>query len=93
MRRRSRRRVGYNFKEEYFKPKGIPLNLLQETTLSFEELEVLRLRYIKKLDQTTASKEMNISQSQYQRDLRTALEKISNALINGDAIKIEREKK
>ena len=92
MRRRFRRRVTHNFREEYFKPRGIPLNLLQETTLSFEELEVLRLRYIKKMDQIQASKRMNISQSQYQRDLSTALEKITNALINGDAIRIEREK-
>lgn len=90
MRRRFRRRVAYNFTETYFKPRGIPLNLLSETTLTFEELETLRLRYIKKLDQVYAAKEMNISQSQYQRDLSSALEKITMALINGDAIKIEK---
>ncbi len=90
MRRRSRRRIQYKFSETYFKPRGIPLNLLTETSISFEELEALRLRYVKKLDQETAAKEMNISQSQYQRDLTSALEKITVALINENAIKIEK---
>jgi predicted DNA-binding protein (UPF0251 family) len=90
MRRRSRRRIGYRFKETYLKPRGIPLNTLVQTTLTFEELESLRLRYIEKLDQVKAAKKMNISQSQYQRDLTTALEKITNALINESAIKIEK---
>lgn len=90
MRRRFRRRISYNFNEIYFKPRGIPLNQLGEVVLSFEELETLRLRYIKNLDQEIAAKQMNISQSQYQRDLTKALEKISVALINGDAIRVER---
>jgi uncharacterized protein len=89
MRRRSRRRIQYKFNETYFKPRGIPLNLLTETALSFEELEALRLRYVKKLDQEKAAKQMSISQSQYQRDLTNALEKITVALINENAIKIE----
>jgi predicted DNA-binding protein (UPF0251 family) len=93
MRRRLRRRISYDFNDTYFKPRGIPLKLLLETTLSFEELETLRLRYIKKLEQEEAAKEMNISQSQYQRDLRNALEKITTALIEGNAIKIEKPTK
>ena len=56
MRKRARRRVGYRFKETYFKPRGIPLSLLGETVLSFEELESLRLRYLNKLDQEKAEK-------------------------------------
>ncbi len=91
MRTRARRRIGYRFKETYFKPRGIPLNLLTETALSFEELESLRLRYINKLDQEEAAKKMNISQSQYQRDITTALEKLTNALINENAIRIEKD--
>jgi hypothetical protein len=88
--RRRRRRINYNFRETYFKPRGVPLNLLPETVLSFEELESLRLRYLKKLDQNQAAQKMKISQSQYQRDLTNALEKITNALINESAIKIEK---
>jgi len=90
MRRRNRRRINYKFNEIYFKPRGIPLNQLLESVITFEELEVLRLRYIKDLDQEIAAKKMGISQSQYQRDLSHALKKISIALIEGNAIKIER---
>ncbi len=87
---RRRRRINYNFRETYFKPRGVPLNLLPETVISFEELESLRLRYLKKLDQNQAAQKMRISQSQYQRDLTNALEKITDALINESAIKIEK---
>ena len=90
-RRRTRRRIAYKFNETYFKPRGIPLNLLVETNITFEELETLRLRYIEKLHQEMAAKKMNISQSQYQRDLTNALEKITNALINENALRIERD--
>ena len=59
--------------------------------MSFEELESLRLRYLNKLDQDKAAKKMNISQSQYQRDITKALEKLTDALINEKAIKVERD--
>lgn len=61
---------------------------LREVSISDEELESLRLRYIKKLDQREAAELMNISQSQYQRDITSALEKLTEALINGDAIRL-----
>jgi hypothetical protein len=88
MRRRNRRRVRFDFNQIYFKPRGIPLSNLQEVNISNEELETLRLRYIKKLNQESAAKKMGISQSQYQRDLSTVLEKISKALIEGNAISV-----
>lgn len=88
MRRRNRRRIGYDFDQTYFKPRGIPLSSLQETNISHEELEVLRLRYIEKLNQDKAAERMGISQSQYQRDLTLVLEKISRALIGGNAIAV-----
>lgn len=90
MRPRCRRRVGYQFDETYFKPRGIPLSSLEEVHITDEELETLRLRYIEKIDQEEAAKKMGISQSQYQRDLSLALEKISKALIEGNAISIKR---
>lgn len=92
MRRRFRRRLGIEFKEAYFKPRGVPLSSLEEVKISDEELETLRLRYVEKVDQEKAAKLMGISQSQYQRDLTTVLEKISKALINGEAICIEKRK-
>lgn len=90
VRGRFRRRLGMTFDEIFFKPSGIPLRQLKTITITDEELEVLRLRYIEKLGQEEASKKMGISQSQYQRDLTFALEKITEALISGNAINIKR---
>lgn len=91
MRPRGRRRVSHNFNQQYFKPRGIPLNLLTEIAISFEDLETLRLRYVKKMGQEEAAKQMGISQSQYQRDITEALEKITVALTEGYAIKVEKD--
>jgi predicted DNA-binding protein (UPF0251 family) len=44
------------------------------------------------MDQDDASKKMGISQSQYQRDLTSVLEKITKALIEGYAINIIKTK-
>jgi len=88
MRRRGRRNVGFNFNQRYFKPRGIPLRELNELSISYEELEVLRLRYLEHIDQEKAALKMGISQSQYQRDLSSVLEKITKALIEGHAINI-----
>lgn len=88
MRQRNRRKLGFQFDEIYFKPRGIPLSQLEEVHITDEELETLRLRYIEKIDQQEAAKRMGISQSQYQRDLSLVLEKISVALIKGDAISV-----
>lgn len=90
MRQRSRRRLGRSFDEIYFKPRGIPLRNLDEISITDEELETLRLRYLEKIDQDEAAKLMGISQSQYQRDLSSVLEKLTKALIEGYAIKISK---
>lgn len=92
MRQRCIRRLGRDFSEIYFKPRGIPLRELNEVTITDEELETIRLRYLEKMDQDEASKKMGISQSQYQRDLTSVLEKITKALIEGYAINIAKTK-
>jgi predicted DNA-binding protein (UPF0251 family) len=88
MRARNRRKVRYDYKNMYYKPQGVPLNQLGEVVISPEELETLRLRYVENLSQIDAAKKMGLSQSQYQRDLVNTLGKITNALVNGDAINI-----
>jgi predicted DNA-binding protein (UPF0251 family) len=92
MRKRFRRNIGFRFNDTYFKPRGIPLSNLKEVTISDEELETLRLRYIENIDQEKAAKTMGISQSQYQRDITQVLEKITKALIEGYAINIQKRK-
>lgn len=90
VRRRRRRKLGFDFNRRYFKPRGIPLSELDEVAITDEELETLRLRYIEKLTQKEAAKKMHISQSQYQRDLVNALESLTEALIKGKAIFIKK---
>ena len=82
------RTIEGDFKSNFFKPRGVPLSVLDQVSISKEELEVLRLRYSEKLQQLEASEKMGISQSQYQRDMVKALEKIVDALIEGKAIQI-----
>ncbi|MCK4591831.1 DUF134 domain-containing protein [Candidatus Parcubacteria bacterium] len=80
-----------NFKPEvtYFKPQGIPLSSLEEIKLTIDELEAIRLKNYKGLEQTKCAEKMKISQSTFQRILTLANKKIADALINGRAIKIE----
>lgn len=82
------RRIRFNPQVTYFKPRGVPLRTLQEIELTAEEVEALRLRNIRDLDQAEAAKKMNTSQSTFQRILSSAYKKISSAIIEGKAVKI-----
>ncbi|HRZ30334.1 MAG TPA: DUF134 domain-containing protein [Candidatus Paceibacterota bacterium] len=82
------RRVKFNPSVKYFKPQGIPLRDLEEIELTLEELEALRLKNIESLDQVEAAKKMKTSQSTFQRILASAYKKITEALVEGKAIKI-----
>jgi len=64
------------------------MRFLEVIELTTEEAEALRLRNIKDLEQEEAAKKMNTSQSTYQRILSSAYKKITEALIEGKAIKI-----
>lgn len=88
MRTKTKRKLGFDYDNIYYKPQGIPLSGLNEVVVNPEELETLRLRYVENLSQEEAAKKMGISQSQYQRDLVDTLKKITNALISGDAINL-----
>ncbi len=82
------RRIRFNPKVTYYKPQGVPMRLLDEVDLTAEEVEALRLKNIKNLDQIEAAKLMKTSQSTFQRILSSAYKKISRAIIEGKAIKI-----
>jgi len=82
------RRVRINPNITYFKPRGVPLRFLDEVELTHEELEALRLKNIKNLDQIECAELMKTSQSTFQRILSSAYKKISQALVNGEAIKV-----
>ncbi|MFH1175134.1 MAG: DUF134 domain-containing protein [bacterium] len=85
------RKIGFNPNITYFKPQGAPMRFLEVVELSAEEVEALRLKNLEGFDQVDAAKEMNTSQSTFQRILSSAYKKISDALINGKAIRIAKE--
>jgi predicted DNA-binding protein (UPF0251 family) len=64
------------------------MRFLEVIELTTEEAEALRLKNIKDLEQEEAAKKMNTSQSTFQRILSSAYKKITEALIEGKAIKI-----
>jgi len=80
--------VRFDPKVTYFKPQGIPMPQLEVVELTHEEVEALRWKNTKGLDQKESAKKMNTSPSTFQRILASAYQKMSEALIEGKAIKI-----
>ena len=85
------RRVLFDPDVVYFKPRAVPLSLLDEVDLGIDELEALRLCDLKDLEQEEAAKKMKVSQSTLQRILTSARKKVAEALIEGKAIKIQKK--
>ncbi|MCD6500950.1 DUF134 domain-containing protein [bacterium] len=84
------RKISFDPDVTYFKPRAVPLSMLEEVDLATDELEALRLCDLKSLNQKTAAKKMGISQSTLQRILSQARKKLAEALIEGKAIKIRK---
>jgi len=84
------RRIFFDPNVTYFKPRAVPLSLLEEVDLDIDELEALRLCDFKNLEQIEAAKKMKISQSTLQCILTSAHKKVAEALIEGKAIKIRK---
>jgi len=82
------RRIHFNPKVDYFKPQGVSLRAFDVVELTEEEAEALRLKNIEDLDQIECAKLMKTSQSTFQRILASAYKKISQAIVNGQAIRI-----
>lgn len=58
-------------------------------TLTYDEMEAIRLADMEALDQDTASERMEISRATFQRILHSAHKSIADALINGKIIEIK----
>lgn len=74
---------------DYFKPAGVKASELNQVVLTVDEYEAVRLKDFQGMEQNEAAKKMNISQPTFNRLLASARKKISDAIINGKAIKIE----
>ncbi len=86
---RVKRQLNFNPDVHYFKPRGVPLRRLQEIIVKADELEALKLRDVDGLEQQQAANKMGISQPTFSRTLNRAHQKISAALIRGQAIRLE----
>jgi predicted DNA-binding protein (UPF0251 family) len=72
-----------------FKPAGIPTIELDETILTVDEFESLRLADLEGLYQEDAAREMGISRQTFGNILKAAHRKIAEAIVRGRAVKIE----
>jgi len=86
------RRIKFNPNVTYYKPQGVPMRFLEVVELTMEEVEALRLKNMEDLDQIKCAKKMKTSQSTFQRILSSAYEKMTEALIEGKAIRIVKAK-
>ncbi len=89
-RNRKYRNIWFDHKSRFFKPSGIPMSELEEIILKEDEMETLRLKNIERLDIIKWAEEMKISKSTFARIYNEAVVKMSDALVNGKAIKIEK---
>ena len=83
------RRVRCNPDTNYFKPKGIPIDLLDEVDLTMDELEAVRLADLEDKYQEDAAKKMNVSRQTFGNIIASAHKKIADALVNSKALRIE----
>jgi len=89
VRPRNCRRVGFTPESNYFKPRGIPLSMLEEVILTVDEFEAIRLADLEGLYQEQAAKQMNVSRQTFGRIIDSAHKKVAEALVKGKALKIE----
>jgi len=83
------RRIGCLPQATFYKPRGIPLSVLQHVNLTVDELEAIRLADFEGLYQEQAAQKMNISRQTFGRIIESAHKKIADALVNGKALSIE----
>jgi predicted DNA-binding protein (UPF0251 family) len=83
------RRVAQLPQANYYKPRGIPLSVLEEVILTVDEFEAIRLTDLDGLYQADAAEKMSVSRQTLGRILESAHRKIADALVNGKALLIK----
>ncbi len=85
-----RRKISGRPNSFYFKPAGIRMIDLEENILTLPEFEAIRLIDLEETPQEKSAKQMQISQPTLSRILKSARKKISESIIKGKAIKIQK---
>lgn len=88
VRPKKRRFIAAKPEVTYFKPRGIQLRVLEETSLTLEELEAIRLKDLEGMDQEECSKKMEVSRTTFQRVLTSARMKLADFIVSGKALRI-----
>lgn len=83
------RKVQRHPKFAFFKPAGIPVRELENSTLTVGEYEALRLADLEGRQQKDVADQMEVSQPTLNRLLSSARKKVADAIVNGKAILIE----
>ena len=73
----------------FFKPQGIPLRALEQTTITVDELEAIRLADYLEMTQEEVAHKMQVSRPTVTRMLARAHRAVAEALVYGKAICIE----
>ena len=73
----------------YFKPRGIPMQNLEEVRLAVDEGEAIRLADLLGMSHEEAGRQMGVSRATFGRIVQKARRTVADALINGKAINIE----
>ena len=83
------RRVARLPEANYYKPRGVPLSVLEEVMLTVDEFEAIRLTDLEGLYQADAAEKMNISRQTFGNIINSAHKKIADVLLHAKALKIE----
>ena len=86
---RAKRCLCFKPNVSYFKPRGVPLRQLKEVNLRADEMEAIKLHDHDGLTHKKAATAMNVSQPTFSRILDRAYKKVAQALVEGQAIKID----
>ena len=84
-----KRRISFQPKAVYFKPAGIPMSEMQEIVIHRDEVEAMRLKNLLGFPQEEAATQMGVSQPTFHRLINAAHQKVTDAIINGKALRIE----
>lgn len=84
-----KRRIAFQARTVYFKPAGIPLGAVREVIIGHDEVEAMRLKNLLGYPQEEAANQMGISQPTFHRLVNAAHQKITDAIINSKALRIE----
>jgi len=85
------RRIAFTPDIVYFKPAGVRMRELEQIELEMDEVEAIRLFDVQGLEQKKCAEKMQVSQPTFSRILDSARKKISDAIIKGKAIRIDKK--